>query len=112
MKLSLKLFFTIISLSILTINLNAVHLVNKSTHCDKKQMDETTYHLSCPTDINRDGITNNADLSLLLKKFGQSCKCREDVSGDGIVSAKDLGLLLQNFNVRCKCADGEALEEK
>lgn len=57
----------------------------------------------CPTDINRDGITNDKDVDLLLKKFGQSCNCCEDVNGDGMVNSQDLALLLLNQDVPCKC---------
>ncbi len=48
-----------------------------------------------------DGVTSQADLNLLLAKYGQSCTCPEDVNGDGIVSASDLNLLLAKFSQSC-----------
>lgn len=86
---------------IIITNLNAVNPSSKTT--EKNTSNTVSNTPLCPTDINRDGITNNADISLLLQKFGQSCHCPEDVSGDGLVSAKDLSLLLMNFNRQCKC---------
>jgi hypothetical protein len=60
-------------------------------------------YTTCPTDINRDGVVNNADLSLLLLKFNQSCNCREDINRDGVVNTQDLSLLLLDFNKTCHC---------
>jgi hypothetical protein len=62
---------------------------------------KTTLSPSCPTDINNDGVTSQADLNLLLAKYGQSCTCPEDINGDGVVSAADLNLLLAKFGTSC-----------
>lgn len=56
----------------------------------------------CPTDINHDGITSLADLSLFLIKFGTSCTCPEDINKDGMVTGQDLSLLLIKFGTPCK----------
>lgn len=91
MKINSKLRFTIISLCILTVSLNAVNL-------------SFIYQPSCPTDINKDGITNEKDVELLLKKFGEPCKCcSEDVNKDGVVNLQDLSLLLVKQRVSCEC---------
>ena len=58
--------------------------------------------LLCPTDVNRDGLTSNADLSTLLLKFGTACTCLEDVNKDGQVTNVDLSLLLLKFGTSCK----------
>jgi predicted extracellular nuclease len=57
--------------------------------------------LICPTDITRDGVNSNSDLSALLLKFGTSCTCSEDINKDGQVSLADLSLLLLKFGTSC-----------
>ena len=89
MKINLLVSITIISTCLLTISLSAKN---------------TSYKPICPTDINRDGITNEADVTLLLKKFGQTCKCCEDVNGDGTVNSQDLSLVLLNQDIPCRCS--------
>ena len=57
----------------------------------------------CTTDINKDGITSNTDLLLLLSKFGQACvSCTYDVNKDGSISNADLMLILSCFDQPCR----------
>ncbi len=48
---------------------------------------------SCPTDIDRSGATDGADLGRLLSAWGTDDPAA-DLNGDGIVSGADLGILL------------------
>jgi len=51
-----------------------------------------------PTDVNRDGVTNQLDQEQLLKKFGQQCeKCTEDINLDNKVDGEDLLILISEF---------------
>lgn len=53
----------------------------------------------CPGDANGDGITNGADLSVLLGQFGTVVTpgSGSDFNADGIVNGADLSVLLSNF---------------
>jgi len=55
----------------------------------------------CPnSDINNDGITDTADLGLLIGDFG-SAGGLADLNFDGVVDTADLGLLISTFGVEC-----------
>ena len=56
-----------------------------STECDA---------LDCPTDLNRDGRTDGADLGDFFTAWGDCAGCVADFDGDGLVDASDLGLLV------------------
>jgi hypothetical protein len=45
-------------------------------------------------DINRDGIVNSADLSILLSQWGSCGACSADLDGNGSVGSSDLARLL------------------
>lgn len=53
----------------------------------------------CAGDANGDGLTNGADLSVLLSQFGQSVTpgTGADFNSDGQVNGADLSVLLSNF---------------
>jgi len=53
----------------------------------------------CPADANGDGLTNGADLSVLLSQFGDPVPpgTGADFNGDGLVNGADLSVLLANF---------------
>lgn len=104
MKISHIICITLISICILSVSLSAINLSKKTEVSNKKGLTTTLHTPICPTDINRDGITNGKDVELLLKKFGQSCKCCcEDVNGDGIINSEDLSLVLLNQDTPCRC---------
>ncbi|MCA9284828.1 MAG: hypothetical protein KDA22_06430 [Phycisphaerales bacterium] len=53
---------------------------------------------TCETDLNGDGMTDGADLGLLLAAWGDCpAGCAEDLNGDGTVNGADLGLLLGSW---------------
>ena len=54
----------------------------------------------CPSDISGDGVTDTADLGLLLGVFGTS-DVGADINGDGAVDTADLGALLGEFGSVC-----------
>lgn len=59
---------------------------------------------ACPTDLNQDGVTDIADLTLLLLRFGQTFPPGAqpaDINADGIVDVQDLTLLLLRFGRPC-----------
>ena len=53
----------------------------------------------CPGDANGDGLTNGADLSVLLAQFGLAVTpgTGADFNADGVVNGADLSVLLSNF---------------
>jgi hypothetical protein len=51
----------------------------------------------CLTDINNDGITDGADLTLLLGDWGPCKGCAADITGDNMVDGADLTLLLGDW---------------
>lgn len=54
-------------------------------------------------DLNRDGIVNTTDLTLLLFRFGQTVEAGTtgDINSDGVVNTSDLTLLLVRFGQLC-----------
>jgi len=60
----------------------------------------------CATDLNGDRVTNTADLTLLLLRFGQAAPpgspaAVADLNADGAVNTQDLTLLLLRFGQAC-----------
>jgi hypothetical protein len=47
-----------------------------------------------PGDLNRDGVVNSADLSMVLNAWGTP---NGDVNGDGFTGSTDLTVLLNNW---------------
>lgn len=55
-----------------------------------------------PTDLNRDGLTNSIDLTILLADLGRSGKgLAGDINNSGNVDDTDLNLLLDDFGAPC-----------
>ncbi|MFK7960250.1 MAG: hypothetical protein AB8G96_06960 [Phycisphaerales bacterium] len=52
---------------------------------------------SCPTDVNRDGVTGFDDLLAVLAAFGACPNCAADINADGIVDFSDLLAVLAAF---------------
>ena len=67
--------------------------------------DPDVCEVTCPTDVNGDGVTNVLDLIDLLLCFGQPatppCDTGQDVNGDGSVNVLDLIDLLLEFGQGC-----------
>ena len=55
---------------------------------------------TCPTDLNGDGVTDTADLGILLAAFGDM-NPEIDLNGDGVVDTADLGIMLAQFGSAC-----------
>jgi len=54
----------------------------------------------CPTDLNGDGLTDTADLGILISAFGTSDPTA-DLNDDNIVDTADLGVLIGAFGDSC-----------
>ncbi|MBW7906397.1 MAG: hypothetical protein LC135_15445 [Phycisphaerae bacterium] len=52
-------------------------------------------------DFNRDGVTDQKDLGILLAVFNCTGTCSGDADGDGDVDQADLGILLAHFGQKC-----------
>lgn len=76
-------------------------------NCDTQQIDQTVYAPAftilgqptgavapCPTDLNNDGVTSSADLTILLNGWGTASP---DLNGDGVVTSADLTVLLNGW---------------
>jgi hypothetical protein len=56
----------------------------------------------CPTsDINQDGVTDTADLGILISRFGTPAAGHADLNFDGVVDTADLGILISTFGIVC-----------
>ena len=66
----------------------------------------TTKTSGCPTDINKDGITNEMDLIILKAHFNEKSSFWHanptDINHDGITNIEDFNLLISNFGKKCK----------
>jgi predicted extracellular nuclease len=56
---------------------------------------------SCPTDFNKDEVTNIDDFLIFLPLFGQFCTCMEDLDNNGNVDIDDFLIFLPLFNQNC-----------
>ncbi|NBQ15886.1 MAG: hypothetical protein EBU31_15060, partial [Proteobacteria bacterium] len=52
---------------------------------------------SCPSDLDRNGLVDTADISVLLLDFGDCQSCAGDLDGNGLVDTADVSLLLLDF---------------
>jgi hypothetical protein len=55
----------------------------------------------CVTDLNGDGVTDTADLGVLISAFGSHGATPADLNGDGAVDTADLGILIGAFGTSC-----------
>ncbi len=53
--------------------------------------------IPCPGDINGDGVTDTADLGILIADFGNAGVSPADLNGDLVVDTADLGILIASF---------------
>ncbi|MFO0838631.1 MAG: hypothetical protein U1D55_08870 [Phycisphaerae bacterium] len=66
---------------------------------DFGRLDNLRITVSCPGDLNGDGVIGESDLGLLLQAW--QATAGGDVDGDGDTDESDLGLLLQNWRQAC-----------
>jgi hypothetical protein len=60
--------------------------------------------VTCPADLNRDGLVDLVDLAILLGHFGVNGGAQHadgDITGDGVVDIADLAILLAHFGTPC-----------
>ena len=50
----------------------------------------------CPSDLDKNGLVDTADISLLLLDFGPCTGCPADLDGNGLVDSADISLLLMD----------------
>ena len=50
-----------------------------------------------PWDVNKDGVVNILDLTLVASRFGQTGSVASDVNGDSVVNVLDLTLVASHF---------------
>ena len=71
---------------------------------------DTAVMSSCPADLNRDGVVNSIDLTLLLTCFDQpadACDHDCDVNGDGQCDMDDLDIMVNDeFGALCRVLAG------
>ncbi len=65
------------------------------------------YNPKCPTDLNRDGVTDNQDLLVFNASYNTECntffrKCPTDFNRDGKTDAADLGILISMTGKFCE----------
>lgn len=66
------------------------------SNSNQKDSDKNGFGDICDADINKDGIVNALDLSLLRIAFGTN-DAPSDLNGDGVVNAVDLAILRNRF---------------
>lgn len=55
--------------------------------------------ISCPADVNGDGIVGTDDLLLIIGQWGPCVECESDLNGDGMVGTDDLLALLASWGL-------------
>lgn len=65
---------------------------------------EAKSHNCNRADINRDGVVNVTDLSILLSNYGRDkhFNHKADINKDGRVDITDLSILLTNYGQSCR----------
>ena len=82
-----------------TVRLSDVLLTDSEGDSSSPQIEgaEITEAPQLPADVNKDGIVNIIDLTLVASNFGKSGQNAADVNGDGIVNIIDLTLVAAAF---------------
>lgn len=62
---------------------------------------EELNQITCPADLNNDGIVTAPDLLILLGDFGCMINCNADITGDAVVNSADVLALLAMFGNTC-----------
>ena len=55
--------------------------------------------ISCPADVNGDGVVGTDDLLLIIRLWGPCVECESDLNGDGMVGTDDLLALLASWGL-------------
>ena len=85
-----------------TVSLSDVLLTNGSggssiPQTGNAEITEPTHLTQRPEDVNKDGVVNIVDLTLVASNFGKSGENAADVNADGVVNIVDLALVAGSF---------------
>lgn len=73
-------------------------IVSKDQAGNESKSSDYFFSTSINGDINRDGVINSLDYSLLMSRWlGSTAGLEEDLNGDGIVDTMDLGIIMSNW---------------
>ncbi len=91
--------FEVVAAKVSTVNLFDVLLTDKDGNSSQPQIEtaKITEPPEIPRDINRDGVVNVLDLSLVASNFGKRGENVADVNDDGVVNIVDLTLVAAAF---------------
>ena len=96
------LTFEVVAVKASTVSLSDVLLTNGSgdssiPQTENAEITEPTYPTQRPEDVNKDGVVNIVDLTLVASNFGKSGENAADVNADGVVNIVDLALVAGSF---------------
>lgn len=77
-------------------------VIARNTAIEPGELQDNVFFLSCPGDLNGDGIVDTVDLTVLLAHWNTS-SAAADLNGDGIVNGVDLAYFLNNLG---SCLNG------
>lgn len=83
---------------------DGVHYSTPARNVLGQRLAEAYLRLTCPGDLNADGIVNSPDLGILIGAFGQvadQSTLPADINRDGVVNTADLSALLARFAMPC-----------
>ena len=93
------LTFEVVAVKVSTVQLTNVLLTNSygGSSIPQTENAEITEPPQLPEDVNKDGIVNIVDLTLVATNFGKTGTNDADVNGDGVVNIVDLTLVASAF---------------
>ena len=96
------LTFEVVAVKASTVSLSDVLLTNGSggssiPQTENAEITEPTHPTQRPEDVNKDGVVNIVDLTLVASNFGKSGENVADVNSDGVVNIVDLTLVAGSF---------------
>ncbi|MCG8621122.1 MAG: dockerin type I domain-containing protein, partial [Proteobacteria bacterium] len=93
------LTFEVVAIKVSTVRLTNVLLTDGSGGSSVPRIEnaEITEPPQLPEDVNRDGIVNIIDLTLVASSFGVTGQNASDINGDGVVNIIDLTLVAAAF---------------
>ena len=96
------LTFEVVAVKTSTVSLSDVLLTNGSggsfiPQTENAEITEPTHSTQSPEDVNKDGVVNIMDITLVASNFGKSGENAADVNADGVVNIVDLTLVAAAF---------------
>ena len=91
--------FEVVAVKASTVSLSDVLLTDSAGGSSVPQIEnaEITEPPQLPEDVNKDGVVNIIDLTLVASNFGKTGQNAADVNGDGVVNIIDLTLVAAAF---------------